>query len=78
MLGTTEGWGLGGKVVSSGGAMFRLMVGPWNPPVGSWRVGQEPGARSGLSTSLPLEDQEHKPSFLKTTLLGDSEHSWLS
>lgn len=49
MLGTTEGWGLGGKVVSSGGAMFRLMVGLWSPPVGSWCVGQEPGARSGLS-----------------------------
>lgn len=36
------------------------------------------GARSGLSASLPLEDQEHEPGFLKTTLLGDSEHSWLS
>lgn len=56
-------------MVRSGGATFRLMVGPWSPPVGSWHVWPEPGARSGLSSSLLCEDQEHEPGFLKTTLL---------
>lgn len=54
---TTEGGVWGGEVVSSGRAVFRLAVRLWGPPVGSWRMWPQPGARSACPLPCSMMTQ---------------------